>query len=61
MDPISSAAAYSVAQSNEQVKTQAGIQVLKKAQDQEQVVADLLARTFQSMATGLGRKLDVQA
>jgi hypothetical protein len=61
MDPISSVAAYSVAQSTENVQTEAGIRVMKKAQDQQKAVLELLDKTFQSLATGLGQQIDVLA
>jgi hypothetical protein len=61
MDSISAVAAYSAAQSTERVQSEAGIRVLKKAQDQDKAVLDLLTKTFQAVATGLGRNLDVEA
>jgi hypothetical protein len=61
MDSIRAVAAYSAAQSTEQVKSEAGIQVLKKAQEQDAMVLELLTKTFQAVATGLGRNLDVKA
>ena len=61
MDPINAVAAYSVAQSTENVQTEAGIRVMKKAQDQEKAILTLLDKTFQSLASGLGRQIDVQA
>jgi len=61
MDSISAVAAYSTAQSTENVKSEAGIRVLKKAQEQDALVLQLLTKTFQAVATGLGQKLDVEA
>jgi len=61
MDPISSVAAYSVAASQEKVETEAGIRVLKMANDEQKAVMDLLLKTFQAVATGLGQRIDVQA
>jgi hypothetical protein len=61
MDSINAVAAYSVAQSTESVQSEAGIRVLKKAQDQDKAVLELLAKTFQAVATGLGQNIDVHA
>ncbi|HOX04949.1 MAG TPA: putative motility protein [Planctomycetota bacterium] len=61
MDPISAAAAYSTAQATENVKTEAGVKVMKMALDQDKAVLELLAKTLQTATTGLGRKIDVQA
>ena len=61
MDPINAVAAYSAAQNTESIKSEAGIRVLKKAQEQDKAVLDLLTKTFQAVATGLGRNIDFQA
>ncbi len=61
MDPINTVAAYSAAQNTENIKSEAGIRVLKKAQEQDKAVLDLLTKTFQAVATGLGRNIDFQA
>lgn len=61
MDTISAVAAYSVANSQSQVATEAGIRVIKMANDQQKAVMELLLKTLQAAATGLGQRIDVQA
>jgi hypothetical protein len=61
MDPISAAAAYSVANSQSNTATEVGIRVIKMANDNQKAVMDLLLKTFQAAATGLGQNIDVQA
>lgn len=63
LDPsaVASVAAYSTAVSQERLADEVSMRTLKKAMDQQGVVLDLLLRTFQAAATGLGRQLDVYA
>ena len=61
MNMINAVAAYSTAASNERVSTEAGIRVLKMANDQQAAVAELLLKTLEATATGLGQHIDVKA
>ena len=61
MDTINAVAAYSTAASDERLSTEVGLRVLKMANDNQAAVAELLLKTLEATATGLGQRIDVKA
>lgn len=61
MQEINSVAAMATGIQQARIETEVAMRTLKMANDQSEAVMELLLKTFQAAATGLGQYIDARA